>query len=122
MIVSYRIKVATRLGKKTEDLVPRAASSPLRRKMRSFGKAVVAAMSREPSYQYTSDTGSSHLQDLPAVGTDGEGESGHGDVAAWDTSLPQSPVGVKATAKAKAKEKATNMADDFGVELGDLSW
>lgn len=94
--------------------MPRGGSSPLRRKMKSFGKAVVAAMSREPSY--TGECG-----DASHADTSGGGESSHGEVSAWDAS-PQSPVGVKTKPKSKAKAKAAQKADDFGVELADLSW
>lgn len=105
---SHRVQVATRLGKEAASCVPRGESSPLRRKIKTFGKAVVAAMSREASC--SSDTGSKD------EGGKGGGRASHDEPEAWGV-LPQSPLRVKAKANADA-----GMGDDFGVELGDLSW
>lgn len=102
--------MATRLGKEAESSVPRGESSPLRRKIKTFGKAVVAAISRESSY--TSDAGS--CKDEGGKGSGLHVGRAHDEPEAWGV-LPQSPVRVKAKANA-------GMGDDFGVELGGLSW
>lgn len=104
-----RVQVATRLGKETDSSAPRGESSPLRRKIKTFGKAVVAAMSRESSC--ASDAGSSNVD----LDEGGKGSCrGQDGAEVWGV-LPQSPL--------KGKAKATaGMGDDFGVELSDLSW
>eukprot|EP00903_Cladosiphon_okamuranus_P008490 g8157.t1 len=98
--VAYMVadQVATRLGKEAESAIPRGESSPLRRKIKTFGKAVVAAMSRESS----------------CASDPGMDEGGKDKVEAWGV-LPQSPLRVKTKSN-------TGLGDDFGVELGDLSW
>ncbi|CAM9295019.1 unnamed protein product [Ectocarpus fasciculatus] len=59
--VAYMIadQVATRLGKDSEDSKPRGESSPLKRRIKTFGKAMVAAVSRESSSTSDADNAGS---------------------------------------------------------------
>lgn len=117
--IPYDTKVATRLGKKTEAAASRTESSPLRRRIKTFGKAVVAAMSRESSSTSDTDfapgrtaTASSKLH-VEGAGEGDEAVYGSGGTAPWGA-LPQSP--------GNQETVTTGMGSDFGVGSGDLSW
>ncbi|CAM9761896.1 unnamed protein product [Ectocarpus sp. 4 AP-2014] len=135
--VAYMIanQVATRLGKDSEDSKPREESSPLKRKIKTFGKAMVAAISRESSSTSDADNAGSSLTALRRSNSRGgsnkklvpeEGRRGSdqtiirvpgGAAAAERCVLPQSTLAVSA-----AGDGATGMGDDFGVEVADLYW
>ncbi|CBJ27378.1 oxidoreductase [Ectocarpus siliculosus] len=135
--VAYMIadQVATRLGKDSEDSKPRGESSPLKRRIKTFGKAMVAAISRESSSTSDADNAGSSLTALRRSNSRGgsnrklvpeEGGRGSdqtiirvpgGAAAAERCVLPQSTLAVSAGGDA-----AAGMGDDFGVEVTDLYW
>lgn len=135
--------MATRLGKEAPSSVVRAESSPLRRKLSSFGKAVVAVLSRDASAVESEPVVT--LDHLPGDGNEDNiasalGAAGAGGVAAaaahgnnhGGNGWRQRSVGIPGRANSRSPCRVargnsggaapTVPDDDFGVDLSKLSW
>lgn len=126
------MQVATRLGKENWPAGPGsgADTSPLRRRMKSFGKAVFAAMSRDShgAHNTTSTpwTTADHEPDIPLGYSSGDGALGASGGRIRTPIRAFSHRGHWGAAHndggGKASHAAAAACDDFGVDLSKLAW
>lgn len=125
------MQVATRLGKENWPAGPGSGTdtSPLRRRMKSLGKAVFAAMSRDSHGAYNATSTpwmpADNELDIPLGYTSGDGALGARGGRIRTPIRGFSHRGHWGAAHNGGGGKASHTAaagDDFGVDLGKLAW
>eukprot|EP00904_Undaria_pinnatifida_P004695 jgi/Undpi1/14226/HiC_scaffold_9.g03875.m1 len=121
-------QVATRLGKKS-DAAPKftETTSPLKRRLSDFGKAVASAITRDNTTFLEIETEPGRIE------SGGEGQRGNGDVfptpraagkGGTSLSIGRFTAGVAGMSPRSPAERRRTVSDDadFGVQVDELSW
>ena len=122
------LQVATRLGKKS-DAAPKftETTSPLKRRLSDFGKAVASAITRDNTTFLEIETEPGRIE------SGGEGQRGNGDVfptpraagkGGTSLSIGRFTAGVAGMSPRSPAERRRTVSDDadFGVQVDELSW